>query len=157
MSLFIDSIYLCHNRNDMFSKTCKYGIRAVLFLAVFTDEQKKLGVKEIAEELGVPRHFLGKILQVLSKNLLISSVKGPGGGFYMNAQNRQTKIDEIVQCLDGGDLFNTCVLGLKNCSNENPCPLHVQAFAYREGLKYQLQHQTVDELARRIERESIRI
>ena len=141
----------------MFSKTCKYGIRAVLFLSVHTDGNNKVGVKEIAEALKVPRHFLGKILQTLSKNNLISSSKGPGGGFYLSEEDRTVTMDKIIVCLDGPGVFTSCVLGLPNCSNDNPCPLHIQAFAFRDGLKYQMMHQTIDEFARRIERDQIRI
>ncbi|HFA48459.1 MAG TPA: Rrf2 family transcriptional regulator [Bacteroidetes bacterium] len=141
----------------MFSKTCKYGIRAVLFLAVNTDKNKKIGVIEIAERLEVPRHFLGKVLQVLKKEGLISSIKGPGGGFYLSKENRKANIEDIVECLDGPSLLNACVLGLPNCSDENPCPLHFQAYACRHGLQYQLRHQSIDELARKIRREEIRI
>ena len=71
----------------MFSKSCKYGIRAVLYLAVHSTNEKRLGVTEIASELDVPKHFLAKILQQLAKENLISSTKGPTGGFFLNAKN----------------------------------------------------------------------
>ncbi len=141
----------------MFSKTCQYGIRAVLYLAVHTNFEHKLGVKEIAASLEVPQPFLAKILQKLSKNDLITSVKGPKGGFYLSNKNRIITIEKVVECLDGADVFTSCVLGLPICSEENPCPLHVHAFSFRAGLKYQLKHQNVDELARRIKREKIDI
>ena len=54
-------------------------------------------------------------------------------------------------------LFDSCILGLPVCSSENPCPLHIQAFAYREGLHYQLKHQAIGDLAKRIEREEQKI
>lgn len=65
----------------MFSKACTYAIRAALYLAVHAGPQARLGVKEIAEALDVPKHFLAKILQQLVRNNLVSSVKGPSGGF----------------------------------------------------------------------------
>jgi Rrf2 family iron-sulfur cluster assembly transcriptional regulator len=46
----------------MFLKSCKYGIRAVLYLAIHTKNGEKIGVNDIAEELNVPKHFLAKIL-----------------------------------------------------------------------------------------------
>lgn len=141
----------------MFSKTCQYGIRAVLYLAVHTNFEHKLGVKEIAVSLDAPQPFLAKILQKLSKQDLITSVKGPKGGFYLSEKNRTTTIEKVVECIDGSEVFSSCVLGLPVCSEENQCPLHVHAFSFREGLKYQLKHQNVDELARRIKREEMDI
>ena len=141
----------------MFSQACKYAIRAVLYLAVHASEGKKAGVKEIAAALDVPKYFLAKILQQLSRNNLISSTKGPSGGFYLSGQNLEATLKEVVECIDGPDVFNSCILGLPVCSSENPCPLHVQAFAYLEGLHYQLKHQAIGDLAKRIEREEQKI
>ncbi|MCB0569855.1 MAG: Rrf2 family transcriptional regulator, partial [Phaeodactylibacter sp.] len=117
----------------MFSKACKYAIRAALYLAVHAESGQKLGVKDIATALDVPQHFLAKILQQLSRNHLISSTKGPSGGFFLDEQNMEVTLRQIVECIDGPDMFTSCILGLPVCSSENPCPLHIQAFAYREG------------------------
>lgn len=141
----------------MFSKSCKYAIRAILYLAVKAREGQKVGVQEIAEELEVPKHFLAKILQQLSRNHLIASIKGPNGGFYLSEENREANLIKVVECIDGPEIFSSCLLGLPVCSSENPCPLHVQAFAYREGLLYQIKHQTIEELANRIERERLQL
>lgn len=141
----------------MFSKACKYGIRAVLFLALNTSETLKMGVKEIAGELKVPQHFLAKILQQLSKYNLISSVKGPNGGFFLSEENLESSLDKVIECIDGPEVFSSCILGLPVCSSENPCPLHIQAFAYREGLYYQLKHQPIREIAQKIEKENLQL
>ncbi len=141
----------------MFSKACKYAIRSSLYLAAHTSDQHKLGVKEIAEELEIPKHFLGKILQQLSRQGLISSTKGPSGGFYLSEENAKVTLSQIVECIDGLDIFNKCILGLAECSSPNPCPLHTQAAAYREGLNFQLKHQTITELARKVKAEQLKI
>ena len=141
----------------MFSKACKYAIRAVLYLAVHTDVKKKLGAKEVATAIDVPKHFLAKILQQLSRQDLIASIKGPNGGFYLPDEKRNITIAQIIECIDGRDTFSSCVLGLPVCSEEKPCPLHIHAFTFRESLKYQLRHQSIDELAHRINKEGIQI
>lgn len=141
----------------MFSKSCKYAIRAVLYLAVHASPDHKVGLKPLADALDVPMHFLGKILQQLAKHQLVSSLKGPGGGFYLSDDNLAVHIDEIITTIDGPEVFTSCVLGLPVCSSANPCPLHVQVFAYREGLRGQLHAQTVAELAARIQRDHIRL
>jgi len=141
----------------MFSKSCQYGIRAVLYLAVYSTLEKRLGVTEIANTLEVPKHFLAKILQQLAKDKLISSTKGPTGGFYLNKKNRKSNLKEIIEALDGTQIFTDCILGLKECSSEKPCPLHFQAYGIREGLNYQLEYQSIDEIAEKIKRTNLSI
>lgn len=141
----------------VFSKSCQYGIRAVLFLAVHSGSDHKVGVSELAEALEVPRHFLAKILQQLSRHHIISSVKGPSGGFYLSEDNLDATLDQVVESIDGPEMFHSCILGLPECSSENPCPLHFQAYGYREGLSYQLRNQPIRELAAKIQREELKL
>lgn len=108
----------------IFSKTCEYAIRAVFFIAHKTASGTKVGIKDIAAGIDSPEPFLAKILQDLSRKGLISSNKGPNGGFYMDSLAMERPLSEIVQAVDGDSLFNGCALGLKQCSEINPCPLH---------------------------------
>ena len=135
----------------MLSKSCKYAIRAVLYLAIHADEKHKLGVKEIAEDLDVPKHFLGKILQRLSRHNLVSSSKGPTGGFYLDEDNLHLNIRMIVESIDGEDVFNSCILGLPNCNNDQPCVLHNAFSAYRDRMLSVFEGQTIIEAARKVE------
>ena len=112
----------------MFSKSCKYGIRAVLFLSTHSSEANKYGVKTISEKLSVPKHFLAKILQQLSRNGLVSSLKGPTGGFYMSKQSKNASLLDIIVSIDGPDSFSTCVLGFPKCNSKNPCIMHDEVF-----------------------------
>lgn len=119
----------------MFSKTCQYAIRAVIYLATHSPGGSKVGVKEMADALNVPQQFLAKILQQLARHHLISSIKGPNGGFFLGESNAEVTLLNIVECIDGLETLQACVLGLPTCSSENPCPLHFQFFACREGFQ----------------------
>lgn len=141
----------------MFSKSCKYGIRAVLYLAIHSSEEKKLGVKEVAEAIEVPKHFLAKILQQLSRHGLISSTKGPSGGFYLSDADRNNPLRKVVESLDGPEVFSSCILGLPVCSSENPCPLHSKAMKYRDGLLELIEGNTIEELGKRVEEKGLTI
>ena len=132
---------------NMLSKTCKYAIRAALYLAVNTNSDTRMGVIELAEALDVPKHFLAKILQSLRKSNIISSAKGPGGGFYMKKENLKKSIMDIMIGLEKKEIFTGCILGLPVCSNENPCPLHKSLVSLRDGFYYQLEYQTIGEMA----------
>lgn len=139
----------------MFSKACKYGIRAVFYLAVNSSEDTKLGAKEIAEALDVPKSFLAKILQQLSRHNLISSSKGSGGGFFLSDTDREISLREIIECIDGEEMFSACILGLPVCSSENPCPLHTKAMIYREGVNDLVANNTIDDFAAKIIRKKL--
>ena len=130
----------------MFSKSCQYAIRAVTYLAEQQGSEKNMGVKEIADSLQVPQQFLAKILQQLAKHNLISSMKGPGGGFFLDEANANASLLEIVETIDGKNTLNTCILGKPTCSNENPCPLHHHFYGCREGLRSTLSNCSIGSL-----------
>jgi len=108
----------------MLSNTSKYAIRAVIYLALFSTREKKVGIKEVAGELDIPSPFLGKILQLLARHHILGSTKGPHGGFYLHKPAMDISLMEIIELIDGGDVFNTCVIRTSSCSHENPCALH---------------------------------
>src|SRR3546814_14674475 len=67
----------------MFSKACEYGIRAMIYLTAASKEGSKMSIRDICRETGAPEHFTAKILRDLSRKGLVSSLKGPKGGFFM--------------------------------------------------------------------------
>ena len=108
----------------MFSKTCEYAIRAMIFIAQKTSKGSKVGIKEIAKGIDSPEFFIAKILQDLSKRGLLQSSKGPNGGFYLDETSRKCTVADIVKAIDGDKIFTGCGLGLAECSEERPCPIH---------------------------------
>lgn len=134
----------------MFSISCQYAIRAVLFLAVNTSEQVKIGADRLAEELEIPKHFLAKILQKLTRINLVSSAKGRNGGFYLSDENKGSNLLEIIYAIDGSDKFTNCILGLKECSGETPCPYHHFAVDLRNEFYFKLGSESILETAQRM-------
>ncbi len=116
-------------KDSMFSKSCEYAIKAMIFVAQKSKDELRVGIKEIAKGTDSPEHFIAKIMQDLSRRKLVHSVKGPNGGFYMDQYDLRTSIADIVKALDGESIYTDCVLGLKACSEKNPCPVH---FEYKE-------------------------
>ncbi|MEO5966944.1 MAG: Rrf2 family transcriptional regulator [Ferruginibacter sp.] len=110
----------------MFSKTCEHAIRALLFIAKGATNNKRFSIKEIAEEIKAPISFIAKILHELSKQGFVQSVKGPGGGFYMNESSLNNSLSDIVIAIDGDKIFNGCGLGLAYCSEDKPCAIHFE-------------------------------
>ncbi|MDH5414280.1 MAG: Rrf2 family transcriptional regulator [Flavobacteriaceae bacterium] len=131
----------------MLSKSSKYAIRAVLYLSINSDENKKLSPTDIAEAIEIPAPFIAKILQELTKRGLISSLKGRGGGFYLNEKNKKNSLISIVDSIDGIEKFQECMLGLAVCSDLNPCPIHHTIAPLRKNIVEHLTYKTIDELA----------
>lgn len=129
----------------MFSKACEYAIRAMLFIAQKSEPGYNIGIKEIAKGIDAPEHFLAKILQDLSRKGIVQSIKGPNGGFYLDDSAKRNNLADIVKAVDGDHLFIGCGLGLKICSEKNPCPLHDEFKIIRKKIHNMLESTTVAE------------
>ena len=131
----------------MFSKSCEYAMRAVIYIAKQTFLGNKTGVKEIAHATNSPEAFTAKILQKLTKNNIVNSIKGPYGGFLIEESKTQTiKLSEIVKVIDGNQIYTGCGLGLRECNAKNPCPIHHKFIDIRKDLKIMLETTTVYDL-----------
>ncbi|PWA07175.1 RrF2 family transcriptional regulator [Flavobacterium psychrotolerans] len=132
----------------MFSKTCEYGIRATIFIASESFQNNRVGLKDIAKKIDSPEAFTAKILQILARNNIINSIKGVGGGFEIPKKNiNQITLSQIVTALDGDTVFTGCGLGLHNCSEEHPCPVHEKFKSIRNELAFMLESTNLEELA----------
>jgi Rrf2 family protein len=115
-----------------FTTVCEYAIRALTHLAVHGNE-RPIQVKEIAEAERIPRHFLAKILNQLTYKGLVRALRGPGGGFLLTKPPEEVFVKDIVEVIDGFDsIRNRCVLGLDECQDSEPCPLHESWKQFRE-------------------------
>lgn len=137
------------------SNACKYGLRALIYLALEDNEGKKIGIKIIAEELEIPTPFLSKILQNLAKHKILTSTKGPHGGFMLGKNPADIKMIDIVLIIDGDDIFNTCLISLKSCETKDPdsgpCPVHKKFLPIQELLIDLFNNQSIKDLAKDIE------
>jgi len=134
----------------MFSKACEYAIRAMIFIAQKSEDGVKVGIKEISKGTSAPEHFVAKIIQDLSRKGLVQSVKGPNGGFFLKEGSKKNTIADIVKAIDGDKLFTGCAVGLRNCSETKPCPLHDEFKIIRKEIYNMLQNSTVAEFNREL-------
>jgi len=136
----------------MFSKTCEYAIRAMIFIAQKSKDGSKVGIKEIAKGIDSPEHFIAKILQELGRKGLLQSMKGPTGGFYLEKEDLSRTLAEIVKVIDGDKLFTGCGLGLKQCSETHPCPIHHEFKKVRKGIQNVLEKAKLGEFTDELEK-----
>ncbi len=134
----------------MLSSASKYAIRAVLFLAQKKSSDQKFGSKHIAEALDIPNPFLAKLLQKLARKGVISSSKGPGGGFYLSDKNRKMHISDILFVIEKENILNSCMMGLPKCGDNNPCPIHHIVVPFKNELIKKFSIDTIEEVAREV-------
>jgi len=134
----------------MLSSACKNAIRSVLYLAMYSSDTKKIGAKVLAEDLEIPKPFLAKLLQVLIKNNLVSSTKGPRGGFYLTKTNNNKNVWQIIDCIDGVKKFDQCFLGLAKCEDANPCPVHFTVSPFKKKIMADFRDKTIIRFATEI-------
>ena len=131
----------------MFSKSCEYAIRATIFIATQSQSNTNIGIKEIAKEIDSPIAFTAKILQVLVKNNILKSTKGVGGGFMILKNDlKNLKLSDIVIAIDGNSVFLKCGLGLSNCSEDHPYPVHEKFKFVKKDLIFMLENTNLEEL-----------
>lgn len=136
----------------MLSKTSKYGIKAAIYVANQSLQGKRVGVPEIASSINSPQHFVGKIVQQLAKSGILNSIKGPNGGFEMTeAQLKNNNIKNIVEVLDGPDLYTKCALGLDNCNDAKPCPVHFIYTNIRKSILQMHTDSSLEDLAKKLD------
>jgi Rrf2 family protein len=132
----------------MFSKACEYGIKASIFIAINSFENKRVSPKEISEEIDSPTAFTAKILQALVRHNIIDSVKGAYGGFEIDKKRISSiKLSQIVNAIDGDKIYKGCGLGLHTCDEEHPCPVHDKFKVVRTELKDMLENTNLEQLA----------
>ncbi|KIA88762.1 RrF2 family transcriptional regulator [Kaistella jeonii] len=119
----------------MFSKACEYAIKATIYIAQQSHQEKRTNVKEVAKSINAPEAFTAKILQQLCRENILESIRGKQGGFTFDVtKQRITKIYDVVCIIDGESIFTNCGLGLHKCSSDNPCPVHDDFKIVRENL-----------------------
>ncbi|MFC2188042.1 RrF2 family transcriptional regulator [Peijinzhouia sedimentorum] len=132
----------------MFSKACEYGMKAAIFIADQSLVNKRVSLKDISKAIDSPEFYTSKILQQLSRSFIINSDKGPTGGFSMDVQQlERVQLSDIVSAIDGDKVYLGCGLGLKNCNEKKPCPVHNHFKIIREELREMLETTTVKSLA----------
>ncbi|MDX9726702.1 MAG: Rrf2 family transcriptional regulator [Bacteroidales bacterium] len=137
----------------MLSSSSRYAIRALLYLAGREQEKGSTGIREISSALGLPAPFLAKILQQLAKNKILSSVKGPNGGFSMQRKPESLTLYEIVKIIDGDDVFKNCLIHDGSCSevkrSKKVCTVHEEYSVIRREINTLFRNTTLAKLAGR--------
>lgn len=132
----------------MFSKATEYALRATIYIAQNSSEEKKVGLRAIAKAIDSPQSFTAKILQLLTRdNKIVRSAPGPRGGFYITEKAKKLPARFILKAMGEEKALKKCVLGLKQCSEKSPCPMHSRYKFIKQTLKDLFESKTIQNLA----------
>ena len=130
----------------MFSESVKHAIQAMICLAA--NEEKLMMVSQISDDYNIPKYYLAKLVQVLSKHHLIHSVRGRNGGIKLNKPASNIRIIDIVHAIEGPPSeHEICLFGLDICSDEVPCPIHSEWKKTKALIDKKLTHKDLKTLA----------
>lgn len=129
----------------MLSKSCEYGLRAMLYLSL-REQPGYVSIGTISDELDISFPFLTKILQQLNEAGLLTSQRGPKGGVALTKSPAEISLYDIVVAIDGDDLFEECILGLPGCGEAHPCPVHDHWADERDRVERLFRNETLEAL-----------
>ena len=127
-----------------FSKTTSYAISVLSFMAKHGDS--KFSAKKLNEILKIPWSYLRQLLTSLSKSGFIFSTQGRHGGFQLKKQADQIFLAEIIDSVEGLNVFGTCIMGFKECPFDHTCAMHEVWEGTRNDILKVLNETTLDQL-----------
>jgi len=130
----------------MFSRSAGYAMQALTYLAA-QPSGKLTGAREIADSLEIPMPFLWKILRNLSHKRLVRSFKGVRGGYELARSAEKISVSEILAASPDAKHTQTCVVGLDQCDDRNPCPLHTSWAGVRSQIDELMKNTSLADMA----------
>jgi Rrf2 family protein len=136
------------HRDMLYSKSAQYAVRAITFLAERTSTNY-WRLETIAQAEQIPRHFLAKLMQRLSKKRIVHSVKGLKGGFALAKPAESISLYAIADAIDDLAVSTSeCVFRETECSDREICPLHDSWKKLQEEQLQFLQTTSIADVAR---------
>ena len=140
----------------MFSNAAQYALRAVAHLGV-ADSEGFVPVRVVAKELEIPPTFLAKVLKQLVDAGFLVAFRGPTGGVKLAKPTGEITVRQIVEAVDGPELFTQCILGLPGCGDRAPCPMHEGWSVVRSQLAAEFERQTIETISESCRNGSLRL
>ncbi len=128
----------------MFKTETRYALHAVTVLA---RAEGLVPNSDLAVRLDISLPMVAKILNRLVRAGLVTSRRGPGGGYTLSRPAAEIRLREVVAPTEGREWGEGCLMGLPRCDDENPCALHPAWLKLRTRILSMLDDRTVQEMA----------
>ena len=100
----------------------RYAVTAMLDLAIHRD-RGPIALADIARRQGISLSYLEQLFCRLRKQSLVSSVRGPGGGYNLTRSASEIHVAEVISAVDESVDTTRCG-GAHNCQHSGPCLTH---------------------------------
>ncbi len=131
----------------MFNKETEYALRGLVYIKLQNLKERRPGIADVAKETDAPPFFTAKILQKLVRAGFTESIKGKGGEFYFDPGKPDLPLVKPISATEGDSSFSGCSLSLKQCDENNPCPLHLKYAPIRDSINILTSLETVRNFA----------
>ncbi len=139
----------------MLSAKAKYGMKALLSLAMETQPRPVLG-SELAEREQIPKKFLEQILLELKHRGLVQTKRGRHGGYVLTRKPGDITVGEVIRALDGPIAPIPCVsqtayVKCDECRDENTCGIRLVMKQVRDAMARILDTTSLADVTRMID------
>ena len=124
----------------------RYALRALLYLAWLGE---RATADRISAEARIPRRLLARILANLSRQGLVESEQGRGGGSRLARPAGEISLRDAVEAAEGPFGVTRCILQERTCGTGTPCALHEAWEKGQQAILRHLDQQTLDEFVER--------
>ncbi len=128
------------------SRESEYGLKALVYLAT-QPPGSIIQAGRLAEAAGLPPMFLAKTLRKLTRHGILRSHQGRNRGYGLGRPPGEICVREVLETIEGPDLFERCVFWSDLCSERNPCLLHETWRTVRPVMRELMEHISLDEVA----------
>ncbi len=101
----------------------RYAVTAMLDVALHSNEGP-VPLADISERQGISLSYLEQLFSRLRKNGLVSSVRGPGGGYLLGKDAAQIAVGTVIMAVDESVDATRCQ-GKEGCQGGERCLTHV--------------------------------
>ncbi|NQT97522.1 MAG: Rrf2 family transcriptional regulator [Candidatus Marinimicrobia bacterium] len=131
----------------LISRSSEYAIELVLYL-INQNSDTFIPLHQIAKDTNLSYHFLGKISQILVKNDLLKTYRGPNGGVTLNRLPSEISLYDVVSAVEGDAFLDQCMLRPQRCSDDSPCQIHPVWANIRTDIQNVFHNVTLDTFTR---------
>ena len=132
-----------------FSVSIEYAIHGLIYLARAGGEKAVL-LADIASAVKVPKEYLRKIFQMLTRARLVAGRRGAGGGYRLALPADELTLRQVVEAVEGSLPLYGCLHMRRHCELALSCPVQKAFDEARQKMAETLQGTTIADLTREI-------
>jgi Rrf2 family transcriptional regulator, nitric oxide-sensitive transcriptional repressor len=142
------------NPNMRLTSFTDYGLRMLMRMASTPD--RAYSTADLAEEFGLPRNHLSKIMQRLSREGIVETRRGGGGGAMLAKPPHEIRLGDVVRLLEADQPLVDCFqAGPNGCSIDGQCPLKARLRLAEMAFLAQLDASTLADVALSVPSQSL--